>query len=119
MTICDYEWFAEQHRKQMEGKKCARCGCDAWIMFKIGEDKDSPTYPVCKGCLDNLKDVEEGVREIFLAGNSDFFIGCKAEEIPQLREAFSNVGLDNLVQYLDKMAENGVGKDRTGWEGEE
>ena len=112
MTMADYEWFTEQHRKQMEGKKCARCGCDADMMLSVREDMDSPTYPVCRICLDNSTCITDKVRKYFITGESDFFIGCKAEGIPKLREAFSNVGLDGLVQYLDELVDDHVGWER-------
>lgn len=112
MTMLDEEWFREQHERQMKGKKCARCGCDADVMLAVRDENGSPTYPVCRNCLDTSVEIIDGVRELFITGVGDFFIGFKAEEIPKLRGAFSNMGLDHLVQYLDELVEDGVGKDR-------
>lgn len=57
--------------------------------------------------------IESQMKDLFIDGSADFFIGFKAKEIPMLMDVFERIGNTHLVDVLKKLQEDCVvGRDR-------
>jgi len=59
------------------------------------------------------------MKDLFIDGSADFFIGFKAEKIPIMIDAFEKIGNSYMVDVLKKMQDDGVCRDRQMVEKEE
>ena len=60
----------------------------------------------------NEDNMQNTIKDMFVSGNADFLVGCKAEEIPMLIGAFEKAGNSDLVKWLRALQADGVGWDR-------
>ena len=67
----------------------------------------------------NEDNMQNTIKDMFVSGNADFLVGCKAEEIPTLIDAFEKAGNSDLVKWLKELQDGGVGWDRQKVEKEE